>query len=149
VLVLLLVAPQPLGAFSLDRTGSAVSVKSGGGVFASLDPATGPHQMTLLEFDQRAFEGTNGASFNGAPVQVVGFVGPNTADGFILGRYSIACCAADALAATAHVVGWDGPRPARDSWVQVVGTFEPGDQTNPRLAAASVTVVPTPDDPYE
>jgi uncharacterized repeat protein (TIGR03943 family) len=149
VLVLLLVAPQPLGAFSLDRTGSAVSVKSGGGVFTPLDPATGPHEMTLLEFDQRAFEGTNGASFNGAPVQVVGFVGPITADGFIVARYSIACCAADALAATAHVVGGDGPRPARDAWVSVVGTFEPGDQTNPRLVAASVTVVPTPDDPYE
>jgi uncharacterized repeat protein (TIGR03943 family) len=149
VLVLLLVAPQPLGAFSLDRTGSAVSVKSGGGVFAPLDPATGPHEMTLLEFDQRAFEGTNGASFNGATVQLVGFVGPSTADGFIVARYSIACCAADALAATARVLGWDGPPPARDSWVTVEGTFEPGDETNPRLVAASVTVVPTPDDPYE
>jgi uncharacterized repeat protein (TIGR03943 family) len=148
VLVLLLVAPQPLGAFSLDRTGSAVSVKSGGGVFAPLDPATGPHEMTLLEFDQRAFEGTNGASFNGAPVQVVGFVAPAKGDGFLVARYSIACCAADALAATAHVVGWDGP-PPRDSWVQVVGTFEGGDQTNPRLVATSVTPIAPPDDPYE
>jgi hypothetical protein len=30
-----------------------------------------------------------------------------------------------------------------------VGTFEPGDHKNPRLVAASVAVVPTPDDPYE
>jgi uncharacterized repeat protein (TIGR03943 family) len=149
VLVLLLVAPQPLGAFSLDRTGSAVSVKSGGGVFAPLDPATGPHEMTLLEFDQRAFEGTNGASFNGARVQLVGFVGPTKDDGFLIARYSIACCAADALAATAHVVGWNGPVPARDSWVAVEGRFEPGNEVTPRLVAASVIVVPTPDDPYE
>jgi uncharacterized repeat protein (TIGR03943 family) len=149
VLVLLLVAPQPLGAFSLDRTGSAVAVKSGGGVFAPLDPAAGPHPMTLLEFDQRAFEGTNGASFNGATLQLEGFVAPAKRDGFLVARYSIACCAADALAATAHVVGWDGPPPSRDSWVQVVGTFEAGDQTNPRLAATSVTPMARPEDPYE
>jgi uncharacterized repeat protein (TIGR03943 family) len=149
VLVLLLVAPQPLGAFSLDRTGSVASIKSGGGVYTSLDPETGPHQMSLLEFDQRAFEGTNGASFNGANVQLTGFVGPPKDDGFLVARYSIACCAADALAATAHVIGWTGEAPARDTWVTVVGTFEPGDEINPRLVAASVTVVPAPDDPYE
>jgi uncharacterized repeat protein (TIGR03943 family) len=149
VLVLLLIAPAPLGAFSLDRTGSAASIKGGGGVYATLDPADAPHPMTLLEFDQRAFEGTSGASFNGVPVQLVGFVAPAKGEGFLVARYSIACCAADALAATAHVVGWDGPIPARDTWVQVVGTFEPGDEVHPRLAAASVTVVPTPDDPYE
>jgi uncharacterized repeat protein (TIGR03943 family) len=149
VLVLLLVAPQPLGAFSLDRTGSVASIKSGGGVFAPLDPETAPHEMSLLEFDQRAFEGTSGASFNGSAVQLIGFVGPTTHDGFIVARYSIACCAADALAATANVVGWSGPPPHRDSWVQVAGTFAPGDEVNPRLVAASVTVVPTPDDPYE
>jgi uncharacterized repeat protein (TIGR03943 family) len=149
VLVLLLVAPAPLGAFSLDRTGSAASVKSGGGVYAPLDPASAPHQMTLLEFDQRAFEGTNGASFAGVPVQVVGFVAPAKGDGFLLARYSIACCAADALAATAHVVGWDGPAPARDTWVEVVGTFQNGDAINPRLVATSVAPIPTPDDPYE
>jgi uncharacterized repeat protein (TIGR03943 family) len=149
VLALLLVAPGALGAFSLGRTGSAVTVTSGGAVFARIDPRRGPHEMSLLEFDQRAFDGTDGASFNGATIRVVGFVGPTTDEGFVVGRYSIACCAADALAATAHVVGWDGPTPARDSWVEVEGRFEPGDEVNPRLVAASVTAVSTPDDPYE
>jgi uncharacterized repeat protein (TIGR03943 family) len=149
VLALLLIAPGALGSFALGRTGSAVSVKPGGGVFAHLDPSTGPHEMSLLEFDQRAFEGTNGASFNGSTVRVIGFVGPTKADGFVVARYSIACCAADALAATALVTGWEGPVPARDSWVAVEGRFEPGDEVNPRLVAASVTAIPTPDDPYE
>jgi uncharacterized repeat protein (TIGR03943 family) len=149
VLALLLIAPGPLGAYSLARTGSAVTVRSGGGVFAPLDPQAEPHQMSLLEFDQRAFEGTQGASFNGATVRVLGFVGPTTAEGFVVARYSIACCAADALAATALVTGWPGPVPARDSWVEVEGRFEPGDEVNPRLVAAAVTAVPTPDDPYE
>jgi uncharacterized repeat protein (TIGR03943 family) len=149
VLALLLVAPGALGAFALTRTGSAVTVKPGGGVFAPLDPSGGPHELSLLEFDQRAFEGTDGASFNGSTVRIVGFVGPTTSDGFIVARYSIACCAADALAATALVTGWDGSVPARDAWVAVEGRFEPGDEVNPRLVAASVTAIPTPDDPYE
>jgi len=149
VLALLLIAPGALGSYSLGRTGSAVNVKSGHGVFARLDPETGPHEMSLLELNQRAFEGTRGASFNGATVRIVGFVGPTKADGFVVARYSIACCAADALAATALVTGWTGRVPPRDSWVEVEGRFEPGDEDEPRLVAASVTVVPTPDDPYE
>ena len=149
VLALLLIAPGALGSYSLGRTGSAIKVRSGHGVFAPLDPEAGAHEMSLLEFNQRAFEGTEGASFNGATVRVIGFVGPTKPDGFVVARYSIACCAADALAATALVTGWTGRVPARDSWVEVEGRFEPGGEVEPRLVAASVTVVPTPDDPYE
>jgi uncharacterized repeat protein (TIGR03943 family) len=149
VLALLLIAPGALGSFSLGRTGSAVTVRSGHGVFARLDPEAGSHEMSLLEFNQRAFEGTRGASFNGATVRIIGFVGPTKADGFVVARYSIACCAADALAATALVTGWTGRVPARDSWVEVEGRFEPGGEVDPRLVAASVTVIPTPNDPYE
>ena len=145
VVALLLIAPGPLGAFALGRTSSAVRVSSGGGVYAKLDPATAPHEMTLLEFDQRAFEGTNGASFNGSTVRLVGFVGPTHEGGFIVARYSISCCAADAVAATALVTGWSGPTPQRDTWVAVEGTFQPGDEEHPRLAAASVEAVPTPE----
>ncbi len=149
VLALLLIAPGPLGAFALDRTGSAVTLRSGGAVFAPLAPDAGPHPMSVIEFDQRAFDGTDGASFNGAAVRLVGFVGPSQDGGFVVARYSIACCAADALAATALVTGWQGPIPPRDSWVDVTGRFEPGGTRDPRLVAASVTVVPPPDDPYE
>jgi uncharacterized repeat protein (TIGR03943 family) len=150
VLAILLIAPPSLGTFALDRAGSAVTVRPGGGTFAPLDPASSPHEMTLLEFNQRAFEGDGrGASFAGVPVRLIGFVGPNQDDGFLVARFQIACCAADALAATAYVVGWDGPVPARDSWVEVEGTFQPGDAVNPRLLTTSITPIPTPGDPYE
>jgi hypothetical protein len=46
-------------------------------------------------------------------------------------------------------VGWDGPIPARDTWVEVEGVFEPGGEVNPRLVTTSVTPIPMPDDPYE
>lgn len=149
VLALLLIAPKALGAYSLGHTGSAVKVSSGGGVFAPLDPQSGPHEMSMLEFDQRAFEGSGGASFNGATVRLVGFVAPADGGGFLVARYSIACCAADALAATAQIMNWDGPTPARDTWVEVEGTFEPGGEVNPRLVTTSVTEIREPNDPYE
>ena len=56
------------------------------GCFARLDPQAGPHQMSMLEFDQRAFEGTGGASFNGATVRLVGFVAPADGEGFLVAR---------------------------------------------------------------
>ncbi len=149
VLALLLIAPGPLGAFALDRTGSAVTLRSGGAVFPPLDPGGSPHLMSLVEFDQRAFDGTDGSTFNGADVRLIGFVGPDRGADFVLGRYSIACCAADALAATALVTGWSGPTPPRDAWVEVVGRFQTGGGDDPRLAATTVTVIPPPDDPYE
>jgi uncharacterized repeat protein (TIGR03943 family) len=150
VVAILLIAPPALGTFALGRSGAAVTVRRHGGVYAALDPATAPHEMSLLEFDQRAFEGAgDGASFGGVPVRVIGFVGPARDDGFVVARFQIACCAADALAATAHVVGWTGAVPARDSWVEVEGTFQTGDDKNPKLVATSVTPIATPDDPYE
>ena len=50
--------------------------------------------MTLLEYGQRAYD-HNGASFNGGPVRLTGFVAA-TRRRFRLARYQIACCAADA-----------------------------------------------------
>ena len=106
--------------------------------------------MSLLEFDQRAFEGTDGASFNGATVRLVGFVGPAKADGFLVARYSIACCAADALAATAHVdrLGRARFRPATPG-SRSRARFEPGGEVEPAARRGVGDPIPTPDDPYE
>jgi uncharacterized repeat protein (TIGR03943 family) len=150
VLVLLLVAPPALGSYALGRTGQAVSVEGGSTAFATLDPGAAPLDMTLLEFDQRAFEGDHqGASFGGATVALTGFVAPADGEGFVVARFLIACCAADALAASAHVVGWDGPAPETDTWVIVTGRFEPGGGDTPRLRAETVTPIDEPVDPYE
>jgi uncharacterized repeat protein (TIGR03943 family) len=149
VLALLLIAPRPLGSYALGRTGQAVRVRPGAAAFPALDPTLGPRVMTLLEFDERALEGDrSGASFASSEVSLTGFVAPSGDEGFLVARYSIACCAADALAATAHAVGWDGPRPRRDSWVIVTGQFEPGGDV-PRIRVDSVTPIPAPNDPYE
>jgi uncharacterized repeat protein (TIGR03943 family) len=147
VVALLMVAPPALGSFGVDRS-TAVSVSSGGRTFAAL-PAGATVPMTLLEFDERAAD-HDGASFGTAQVRLTGFVADaGDGSGFRLARYQIACCAADAVAAIARVVGVTGDPPARDSWVVATGTYRHSSGAVPELAVSSLTSIPPPVDPYE
>jgi uncharacterized repeat protein (TIGR03943 family) len=145
IAALLLVAPPALGSYGVDR-GTSVDVREGAPEFQPLDPDGGPVDMTLLEFNQRAFD-HDGDSFGGTPVRLTGFVAGGGE--FRLARYQIACCAADAAPMVVRVVGTDGDPPARDQWVTVTGTFRPGGGDTPQLAATTVVEIPEPADPYE
>lgn len=147
VVALLMVAPPALGSFGVDRS-TVVAVSSGGRTFSALpDGATVP--MTLLEFDERSAD-HDGSSFRTAQVRLTGFVA-DTGDGkgFRLARYQIACCAADAVAAIARVVGVTGDPPARDTWLTVTGTYRHSADPVPELVVSSLTTIPPPVDPYE
>ena len=146
IAALLLVAPPTLGSFGVDR-GTQVNVRAGGAVLAPLRPGPKPIAMTLLEYGQRAFD-HDGASFNGAAVQLTGFVASTDPGGFRLARYQIACCAADAAPVVLRVVGVRSV-PARDQWVRITGSFHPGDGEIPELAASNVVEIRAPEDPYE
>jgi uncharacterized repeat protein (TIGR03943 family) len=147
IAALLLVAPPTLGSYGVDRAAN-VDIRAGAGVFDPLARNAGPVPMGLLEFGQRAFE-HDGASFNGAAVQLTGFAAGPEDRGFRLARYQIACCAADAAPVVVRVVGTAGDAPPRDQWVTVTGTFHPGGEELPELAATSVVEIPPPEDPYE
>jgi uncharacterized repeat protein (TIGR03943 family) len=147
IAALLLVAPPTLGAYGVERAAN-VDITSGAPVFDPLTKGAPPHPMGLLEFSQRAFE-RDGATFNGASVELTGFVAEAEDGGFRLARYQIACCAADAAPVVVRVVGTTGDPPSLDQWVTVTGTFEPGGKEPPELAATSVVEIPAPDDPYE
>ena len=147
IAVLLLVAPPTLGSYGVAR-GARVEIRAGGEVLDPLPRGGGPVPMTLLEFGQRAFD-HGGASFNGAAVELTGFVAGAEAGGFRLARYQIACCAADAAPVVLRVVGVEGGGPARDQWVTVTGRFQPGGGQLPELAATTVVEIRAPDDPYE
>jgi len=145
VAALLMVAPPALGSFGVDR--ATVAIADTGMTFDPLPPDT-TRPMTLLEFDQRSAD-HHGASFGGTPVELTGFVArTDDAGGFRIARYQIACCAADAVAAVARVVGIDGA-PARDSWVTVTGTYQTSEDGIPTLRATGLRPIPAPVDPYE
>jgi uncharacterized repeat protein (TIGR03943 family) len=147
IAALLLVAPPTLGSYGVDRA-AAVDIRAGADGLEPLAAGDGPVAMSLLEFGQRAFD-RDGASFDGAAVQLTGFVAGGAGEGFRLARYQIACCAADAAPVVVRVVGIEGDPPPRDTWVTVTGSHRPGDTEVPELAATSVVEIPQPDDPYE
>jgi uncharacterized repeat protein (TIGR03943 family) len=147
VLALLLVVPPALGSFGVDRSRVAPGASQ---VFDPLPATTEPRPMTLLEFDQRAFDRA-GQSMRGTELKLTGFVArPSDGNGFRLARYQIACCAADAVAAVVRVSGATGAAPARDAWFTVTGTFRGvGADGVPEFAASAVQQLPAPLDPYE
>ncbi|WP_162605681.1 TIGR03943 family putative permease subunit [Jiangella ureilytica] len=147
LLVLLLIAPPALGSFAAGRQGPITAGSDSG--FVELPPAReGAVDLGLRDFVTRALQDPD-RSLDGVPVRVMGFVVPDeSGDGYLLSRFTVACCAADATAYTTRVVG-DGDRTA-DTWIEVTGRWEPGDDGDvPVLAADGATVVPPPDEPYE
>jgi uncharacterized membrane protein YcgQ (UPF0703/DUF1980 family) len=95
---------------------------------------------------------------DGVPIRLVGFVIPDETieNGYRLGRFTINCCAADALLAQVPVTGSDQVHPA-DTWVEVVGiwdgeTMSVGDArpvSLPLFRVESERQVEVPVQPYE
>lgn len=68
------------------------------------------------------------------------------ADEFVLTRFIVSCCVADALSVQVRVVGAP-PGFEEDQWVRVSGTFYPVGREIV-VDAASVRAIPQPQDPY-
>jgi len=147
IAALLLVAPPTLGTYGVDRAAN-VNVRPGKSIFKPLKPRAGGVAMPLLEYVERSFD-HDGKSLGRTPVRLTGFVAGAQAGGFKLARYQIACCAADATPIVMQVVGTSGTPPRDDQWVTVTGTYTPGGDELPKLAATSVVEIQAPEDPYE
>lgn len=159
VLVLLVVAPGPLGASAASRAQRAVTAAESAypPVGAKVDGAV---PMTLAEYTSRAVDDT-AHSLTGVPVRLTGFVAKaKDSDGFLLSRFTIFCCAADAEIQQVRVVGSAAAGTlASNSWVTVVGSWppttapaagvDPEKAPLPVLQASSVTQVKRPHAPYE
>jgi uncharacterized repeat protein (TIGR03943 family) len=122
VLVVMLVQPTALGSYAVS---SRSTVPGGDGSFEPLAaPVRGAVPMSMAEFVTRAVRDP-GQSLAGVRVRLVGFVAPGGGAGnYLLTRFVIFCCAADAEALQAEVRGDPTPR-ARDQWLEVEGTWLP------------------------
>jgi len=150
-LALFLVAPRGLGAFAADRSSASKPSTRAHAGLAVLDPGAPPRQMLMSDFVDRAWN-DDGASLNGAVARLTGLVAPaKDGDGFVLLRFHISCCAADAVPAGVHVTGWTGPVPATDSWVTADVRFRAGQPSvvYPPVEALHVTAIAAPGQPYE
>ena len=148
----ILVPPKPLGA-------QAVSVRevNTDGIGLEGDEETlvmDTAQRNILDW-LRAFNATDDpAAFSGQTARIVGFVFRDEAydaDQFMVSRFVLSCCVADATV-LGLIVSWpDSYSLPNDAWVDVEGTFQPGQfdgKSTPILVADRVAHTDAPNQPY-
>jgi uncharacterized repeat protein (TIGR03943 family) len=170
-LALVLITPPALGAFAagrqavqpppLSQPAPTDQAAAGAGVDPALFPPLFPPgdgaavPLTLAEYAVRDYEAPH--TLAGVRIRLVGFVTPLQPgrDGYLLTRFAINCCAADAIAIKVAIHGDPVPR-APDTWLEVEGRWrqraddQPGAETQtPLLLAESIRVVEQPSPPYE
>lgn len=146
VLAVLVLPPAALGSYAASRR----SV-SAGFVGSAGDPSSG--EVTLVDvagamWSQDAADALTERA--GSQVSFVGFVVRNEgspADEFVLTRFLVSCCVADALSVQVRVVGAPPGAFEEDEWVRVRGTLYPLPE-EVVVDAASVEPVPRPAHPY-
>jgi uncharacterized repeat protein (TIGR03943 family) len=152
-LVLLLVAPNPLGSFAAARSSNTLADTTSD--YRPLPkPTNGAVDVTLSDFVGRALYDKN-RSLQGTQVRLIGFASPALSQGadFDLTRFVITCCAADARSVQVAVFGTRAP--PTDSWVEIVGTLrKPGKSFDPLVDAPgidvkTITPIRQPEVPYE
>ena len=158
LLVGLLVPERPLGAAALEtrRIYTTAAGRAFGG--AADSAAISPEQRTILDW-VRIFGDTGDdpaglSPYSGQTADVSGFVvrdprlGP---DQFLVGRFTIACCVADA-SALGMVVEWpEAEALPVNRWVRVRGPVYPlvlEERTVPAIEAVTVEAIPEPVQPY-
>ena len=144
---------RPLGASAIANRGiNAVAPAPAGGTDAQLPLA--PSDRNLLDWLRAFNQSTDPSQYVGQPSELIGFVyhDPRLPAGqFLLTRFMLTCCVADATAIGA-IVEW--PRAAElptNGWVQIGGPVRVGELGGvqlPLIEAETVEAVPEPAQPY-
>jgi uncharacterized repeat protein (TIGR03943 family) len=149
VVIVLALPPAALGSFAAGRRESLV----GAGGFGSSRENIARGDLSL--FDVAGAFRSDAAmralvARAGSDVSFLGFVDRAEgmpADEFLLTRFLITCCTADALSVQVRVVGAPPGRFERDDWVRVEGSLYPlGDEVI--VDAVRVDAVARPERPY-
>ncbi len=148
VVVVLALPPASLSSFAASRRSSFASA---GFVTSAEDVAEG--EISLADVaGARRDDGAMKALVEraGTEVDFTGFVTRDAgmaADEFVLTRFLISCCVADALSVEVRVVGAPPGQFTKDDWVRVAGKIYPvGGEVI--LDAHSIDGVKRPDKPY-
>lgn len=149
-----LIPPVPLGSDALSNRSVTTTGLGGAGTATITTLVSAPTERDLLDWLQAFGSDPDPAGFAGQEATLVGFVYRDERchdDQFMLSRFVITCCVADATA-VGMVVRWpDASELADDEWVKVHGAFGAGQfdgETIPVLAADRVTPTGMPNQPY-
>jgi uncharacterized repeat protein (TIGR03943 family) len=147
-----------LGASAVANKGiNAIAPLAAGGSTKNVEPAKtslASTNRTIIDWVRAFNYESNTAVFAGQPADVVGFVYHDQRlrpSQFLVARFTITCCVADA-AAIGMVVEWPAAESlAGNSWVRVRGPIQAtvfGGNPAPLVAAQQVDQVAEPTQPY-
>lgn len=147
---------EPLGANAIKTRGidtdySSISLASASSRSLTIIPS----ERNVLDWARAIASTDDIAEFNDQEAKVVGFVYRDSRfadDQFMVSRFTLSCCVADALAIGLVVqLSPDAPDYAVDTWVEVEGVFQETEFDGsyiPVLYATSIKPVEQPDQPY-
>lgn len=149
-----LIPAQPLNTTAITGKGisSAPPIAAGGSTTVSFDQAA--DDRNILDWIRLFYSQDSPSTYLGQSANVIGFVyhDPRLKDGqFLVSRFAIVCCTADAFA-IGMVVDW--PKSAslpNDQWIKVKGLVQSTEldgQKLPLIQATSIEPVQPPDQPY-
>jgi uncharacterized repeat protein (TIGR03943 family) len=153
MLALITIPQIPLGSFAAGLGAGRSPVRAAIDFPPLPEVDDGAIDLPVSAFVSRALYAPE--TLEGRLVRLVGFVTPDpeAPSGWLLTRFSIGCCAADAFPLKVAVLN-EVPRQA-DEWVEVVGVLQAnpapdsGNSAPPQLGVVEARSVPQPDNPYE
>ena len=147
---LLLAILIPSRALGIEAVNGGVSLNPVGVAGVSRSPLDRNILDWLREFDRAATP----AQFNGTPVDVVGFVyrePSHPEDGFMLARFTLSCCVADAFPIGMPVISIEASDLTEGEWLRVGGQLKAsafGGEFLPVVVAEAIERVDEPQQPY-
>jgi uncharacterized repeat protein (TIGR03943 family) len=154
VLVGVLIPSRPLDAAAASTRGMNVSAPIIGSSPQARQFEITADQRNILDWIRIANRDKDVRSYFGQTGNVIGFVYKDKRldeNQFLVSRFVITCCAADAFA-VGMVVNWDQTSAlSENTWVNVKGTVNPYElngQPIPLIEAASVDIIEEPLQPY-
>lgn len=151
----LVIPARPLGADAIstrgvDTTFTSASLSNSGSESLTIVAS----QRNVLDWARAIASSPEPSEFDGQEATVVGFVFRDSRFGdnqFMVTRFTLSCCVADAMAVGLVVNSDDATEFATDTWVRIEGTFQETEFDEsfiPVLYAESITPVEQPAQPY-
>ncbi|MFC7489108.1 MULTISPECIES: TIGR03943 family putative permease subunit [unclassified Knoellia] len=152
-LLLGVVTPGPLGAFSAERDSGRIVTDGEAPLFEPIADSDGEVALAVGEYSMRALY-DDPENLEGKTFSLTGFASTlPSGDGWALTRMSLNCCAGDAQAIKVRVLG--APAPVDNDWVTLTGSWRQvstsvdDPTTLPVIEARNVQQVDVPTNPYE
>ncbi len=148
------VPTRPLSTSSLNTRGMSLSAPVSIGQQSVKTMEVAPDDRTILDWIRIFNYEKDLTPYLGKSANVTGFVYHDPrlkTDQFMLGRFTITCCVADAFAIGIAVNWPDSSNLADNSWVNVKGTVDEltiNEQKVPVIRAQAVNSIPVPEQPY-